>query len=313
MFSGFSTENLARASASRPKRTILIWATAMVLIVALFKDATTTEFTFFSNPESEKANQLIEDRLRGPQGVNDVVIVRYVDGTVESPQFRGYVLRLYDEVMGLGSGIVAGGINYYQTGDETLVSNQRNSTLIPLVMAGAFKEAEANISKVRHALESVPAPESAEVFMPGTASFSRDYTEFTQKDLEKGEAIAMPFAMLILAAVFGTLAAAVLPMVLAVGAIVIAVGMVSLIGQVFEMHVFVQNMITMIGLAVGIDYSLFVLSRYREERAKALNVIDAIATAGATGGRAVVFSGLTVVLAWLVCSSFPTAYGSAWA
>ena len=88
MFSGFSTENLARASASRPKRTILIWAaalfTAMVLIVALFKDATTTEFTFFSNPESEKANQLIEDRLRGPQGVNDVVIVRYADGTVES-------------------------------------------------------------------------------------------------------------------------------------------------------------------------------------------------------------------------------------
>lgn len=75
--------------------------------------------------------------------------------------------------------------------------------------------------------------------MTGTASFARDYTEFTQKDLMKGEAIAMPFAMLILAVVFGTLAAAVLPMVLAVGAIVIAVGMVALVGQVFEMNVFV--------------------------------------------------------------------------
>ena len=215
---------MARVSASHPKRTILVWAAAlfaaMLLIVVLFQDATTTEFTFFSNPESEKANQLIEDRLRGPQGVNDVVIVRYANGTVDSAELRRYVLSLHDTVMGLGSDIVAGGVNYYQSGDETLVSHQRNSTLIPLVMAGEFKEAEANTSKVRHALESVTASEGAEVFMTGTASFSRDYTEFTQKDLMKGEAIAMPFAMLILAVVFGTLAAAVLPMVLAVGAIV---------------------------------------------------------------------------------------------
>ena len=234
---------MARASARHPKRTILIWAaamfTAMLLIVGLFKDATTTEFTFFSNPESEKANQLIEERLRGPQGVNDVVIVRYANGTVDSPELQGYVLGLYDEIMGLGSEIVTGGVNYYQTGDETLVSNQRDSTLIPLVVAGEFKDAESNIGKVRHVMESVPAPSGAEVFMTGTASFARDYTEFTQKDLMKGEAIAMPFAMLILAVVFGTLAAAVLPMFLAVGAIVIAVGMVALVGQVFEMNVFV--------------------------------------------------------------------------
>ena len=69
--------------------------TAMPLIAILFKDATTTEFTFFSNPESEKTNQWIEERLLGPQGVHDVVIVRYANGNVESPQFEGYVLRLY--------------------------------------------------------------------------------------------------------------------------------------------------------------------------------------------------------------------------
>ena len=135
----------------------------MLLIVGLFKDATTTEFTFFSNPESEKANQLIEERLRGPQGVNDVVIVRYANGTVDSPELQGYVLGLYDEIMGLGSEIVTGGVNYYQTGDETLVSNQRDSTLIPLVVAGEFKDAESNIGKVRHVMESVPAPSGAEV------------------------------------------------------------------------------------------------------------------------------------------------------
>jgi len=174
---------------------------------------------------------LIEERLLGPQGVNDVVIVRYANGTVESPQFEGYLLSLYEEIMELGSDIVVGGINYYQTSAETLVSDQLNSTLIPLVMAGEFKEAKANISKVRQALASVTAPEGAEVFMTGTASFSRDYTQFTQKDLMKGEAVAMPFAMLILAVVFGTLFAAVLPMVLAVGAIVLGVGLVALVGS----------------------------------------------------------------------------------
>ena len=97
MSNRFSTENLARVSANNPKRTILVWVaalfTAMLLILLLFKDATTTEFTFFSNPESEKANQLIEERLRGPQGVNDVVIVRYVGETVESPKFEAYVAQ----------------------------------------------------------------------------------------------------------------------------------------------------------------------------------------------------------------------------
>ena len=72
-----------------------------------------------------------------------------------------------------------------------------------------------------------------------------------------------------------------------------------MLGQVFELHVFVQNMIPMIGLAVGIDYSLFALSRYREERAKGLNVVDAITAAGATAGRAMLVSGLTVILAFV--------------
>ena len=77
----------------------------------------------------------------------------------------------------------------------------------------------------------------------------------------------------------------------------LAVGLAAVVGTFFELSLFVTNIITMIGLAVGIDYSLFVLTRYREERSQGLDKVEAISKAGATASRAVVFSGMTVVLA----------------
>ena len=98
-------------------------------------------------------------------------------------------------------------------------------------------------------------------------------------------------------AALGTLIAALLPIALAAVSIVVALGASALMGQVFELSFLIQNMITMIGLAVGIDYSLFILNRYREERRKGLEKVDAIGRASATATRAVVFSGFTVVVA----------------
>lgn len=85
--------------------------------------------------------------------------------------------------------------------------------------------------------------------------------------------------------------------IMAIVSILLAVGISALVGTFFELSLFETNIITMIGLAVGIDYSLFVLSRYREERSQGFDKIDAVGRAGSTAGRAVVFSGMTVVLA----------------
>src|SRR5690606_12737411 len=71
------------------------------------------------------------------------------------------------------------------------------------------------------------------------------------------------------------------------------------VGQLWDFSFFVTNMIVMMGLAVGIDYSLFILSRYREERGKGFEKLDALSNAGSTAGRAVLFSGLTVIIALL--------------
>jgi RND superfamily putative drug exporter len=101
----------------------------------------------------------------------------------------------------------------------------------------------------------------------------------------------------ILVLVFGALVAAGIPLLLAVVSIVLAVGLTAVIGQAFALSFFVINMITMIGLAVGIDYTLFIVQRFREERFKGHPVCDAVARAGDSATRAVFFSGLTVVIA----------------
>src|SRR5206468_2436802 len=116
-----------------------------------------------------------------------------------------------------------------------------------------------------------------------------------QHDLETGESIGIPIALIVLVIVFGALLAAGVPLVLGILAIVGAVGLSALVGHISQLSFFITNVITMMGLAVGIDYSLFIVSRYREERAKGLAKEDAIAATGSTASRAVFFSGMTAV------------------
>ena len=120
---------------------------------------------------------------------------------------------------------------------------------------------------------------------------------FPTHDLEQGERFGIPVALIILLALFGTVIAALLPIGLAVVAIIVALSLAALIGQVFELNFFVTLMITMIGLAVGIDYSLFIISRYREEMQHGLDSLQAVERASETAGRTVLFSGVTVVIA----------------
>ena len=166
-------------------------------------------------------------------------------------------------------------------------------------MAGKFKEAESNIELVLEIVDEASEAGQIEVFITGEATFSQDFVDGNQADAESGEAFGVPIALIILAVVFGALAAAVLPVILAVVSIVVAFGAVLLIGQVIQVQAFAQNLITMIGLAVGIDYSLFIVSRFREERARGLAKLDAISAAGRTASRTVFFSGMTVVFAVL--------------
>ena len=133
--------------------------------------------------------------------------------------------------------------------------------------------------------------------MVGDASTAHDNNELAERDLRRGERIGLPVALIILVVLFGTIAAALMPIGLSIICIIVTLGITALIGQAFDLIFFVTLMIIMIGLAVGIDYSLVIISRYRDELARGLDKYAAIERAGATAGRTVLFSGLTVVIA----------------
>ena len=139
--------------------------------------------------------------------------------------------------------------------------------------------------------------DSFQYYFIGLESIEYSFAHIAEKDLVTGETIGISVALIILALVFGSVTSAIIPVILAVVAIFVSIGAVSIIGQLVDLNDFVPNIMTMMGLAVGIDYCLFILSRYREERANGFEKHDAIINSGSTAGRAVMFSGLTVVLA----------------
>ena len=276
----------------------MLFVVAVFLRATLFDDVITTKFEPTNSPESKVGDRLIEDRLTGPKGTNEVVIVESQTMTVDDPAFQQKVNAITTAIADMGPDIIRLEtlINYNQTKAEFLVSEDRQTTIIPFTMAGDFDDGSDHIEEVSDAVDGFKGDPGLKVLMVGQATVGLDFQEVSQEGLEKGEMFGAPIALIILILVLGALVAAVIPLIMAIVAIVLALGVASLVGQLFELSFFVENMIFMIGLAVGIDYSLFVVSRYREERARGLEKLDAIARAGGTANRTVVFSGMTVVV-----------------
>jgi RND superfamily putative drug exporter len=146
-----------------------------------------------------------------------------------------------------------------------------------------------------------------QVGVTGDHTANHDFGKQSQKDLETGElAFGLPAALIVLVLVFGALFAGLVPVLMAILSIIVALGLVALVSLGFTLSVFIVNMLTGMGLALGIDYSLFVVSRYREERGHGLAKEDAIARTGSTASRAVLFSGSTFVIALLGMFIVPT-------
>ena len=131
----------------------------------------------------------------------------------------------------------------------------------------------------------------------GNMSVERLFGEMADETFQKGEMIGIATALVIMLAVFGAVVAALIPVLLAIVAVLTAVGIIAIISMIRELNEFTVIVTTMVGLAVGIDYSLLIVQRFREERDRGLERYDAISTAGATASRTVLFSGVAVAIA----------------
>ncbi len=187
--------------------------------------------------------------------------------------------------------------SFYTTGNAAMVSADRHSTIVSVVMKGTLDEAIDRVPDYEAALLSAQKVGDYQVYSIGDATLSEEFGTIADEDLAKGEQIGIPVAIVILIVLLGALVAAGLPIVVGFISIFIALGLAALAGRATDLSFFVVNMIFMIGLAVGIDYALFIISRYREERARGLDKYAAIEVTGGTASKAVLFSGGTVVLA----------------
>jgi RND superfamily putative drug exporter len=298
-----STAGLARASSRHPWRTIAVWILCIVLAAVAstgLAGALTTDGSLLEG-DAVKGEQLLEERLRGPRPASETVIVRSDRYTVDDPAFRAVAEQTTEALLGL-DGVIASAANTYQVATTNpddaarMVSADRHTTIIPVTFAIDMHDAEKEADRYLDTLARNEA-DGIEVLSVGTVTVSKQFTETSEKDLRTGEGIGLLVALVILVVVFGALVAAGVPVVLALVSIFVAVGLTALLGQLMDLSFFVINMISMMGLAVGIDYSLFIVERYREERRRGATKHDAIAVAGGTASKAVLFSGMTVVLA----------------
>jgi putative drug exporter of the RND superfamily len=294
---GLSTDSLARAAALHPWRTVGLWIAVVVVsfgLVATFLggDTLTTEGEVTSQTDSKRAEDLIAAHFPSSpesagQATSEVVILSFESGAVEPARVRS----LAQDLRAAGAANV---VTSADEGEERLDSADGSATVL-LVGLGRNEDSLPDVVDAVKRLDESPGVEAA---MTGELTIDEDFSRLSEEDLQNGELFfGAPAALIVLLLVFGTVVAGVIPLVLAILSIVVALGLTAVVGQAFELSVFVTNMIFGMGLALGIDYSLFILSRFREERGQGRDKLDAIVTAGSTASRAVLFSGCAFVLA----------------
>ncbi|MBV8065028.1 MAG: MMPL family transporter, partial [Actinobacteria bacterium] len=291
------TERLARACAAKPRRTLAFWGIGVLValvLVATSLHGLTSNSNVIGSPDSTKAADAIARAFPNAPAAekHDVIVVSSTRYAARSPQFRRFLEQQAAKLTATGK-----------------VSGLRVAAVSPdghAVLVSVSIDSDSDAKQV----ESVVQKANGSGFSAGITGYrsaNYDFGRQSQKDLESGElSFGLPAALIVLVLVFGAVIAGLVPVMMAILSIIVALGLVALLSLAFSLSVFIVNMLTGMGLALGIDYSLFVVSRFREERTLGLEKLDAIAHAGATASRAVLFSGSTFVVALVGMFIVPT-------
>jgi uncharacterized membrane protein YdfJ with MMPL/SSD domain len=292
------TERLARHAALHPKRMVAVWAVIFVLSVAaialLLPSAITTDAHVTNNPESEQGYAALGRHSRTTEDfVNEVVVFRAPGKDArKDPDVRRAVEQLVASLEATGRTFRV--TSPYGSKDASFFSRDHDAAVLTIGMGRDPEDGIKDVIAVVERADDGPY----EATITGEYTADDDLLSLSNKDLKEGELFfGLPAALLVLLVVFGAVVASLVPLLLAIVAIVFALALVAIVGQVWEVSFFIVNMLTGMGLALGVDYSLFIVSRFREERARGVEKIDAIEATGQTASRAVLFSGTAFVIA----------------
>ncbi|MBW5423660.1 MMPL family transporter [Streptomyces sp. BG9H] len=296
-------ERIAELAIRRSRLVLVIAVVAVALMGALGAGAFGKLLGGgFDDPSSQssRARQVIDDRFGGE--TNLVLLVRAAGGRIDTPgaerSGRALVAELRKEQD------LDNVVSYWDTTSPDLRSKDGREALVLARVKGHDTEQQENAKGVIDAYAGTYG-DTLTVKAGGSAGVSHEMGPQTGKDLVLAESIAVPLVLLLLLVVFGTVVAALLPLAIALIAIVGVFAELYLVGSVTDVSIFAINLTTALGLGLGVDYALLMISRFREQLAAGVSVEDAVRTTMSTAGRTVAFSAATVAAALAALMVFP--------
>ncbi|WP_170842996.1 MMPL family transporter [Streptomyces oceani] len=248
--------------------------------------------------DSQRASELISDKFDSSSTESDLVVFDSDSLTVDDPAYRSAVeaalnaVRSGDHVLNVTSP--------YAEGAEQQIAGDRRTAFAAVGMDGSDSELQSQATTFQERVASAVQNHEIDAYFTGYAPISAASVAQGNEDLARAESIGLPLALLVLLVAFGTLVAAGLPLLLGIFGVVLAFGALGVASFFTDFDVFVQSVVSMVGIALGIDYSLFIVTRYREERTRSdgsrADDVAAIGRTMATAGKAVLFSGSTVLI-----------------
>ena len=285
------TVRMARWSAEHPWRAIALWVVFVAVCFVGGNMAGTRDATAQDDAigESGRAYVMIEDGKFADEPAVDNVLITARSGTLDRASARKAAtdaaakLRTVPGVAGVGDPIPA---------------RDGSALLVPITMTGDPDTAADRVEPLRSATAEVQAAHPGlRVEEVGGPSIEKALNDTLGKDFQKAEILSLPVTLLILVIAFGALIAAGVPVLLALSSVAAAMGLSTLASHLVPMGDATGSVILLIGMAVGVDYSLFYVRREREERARGRGHVDAVEIAAETSGHAVVVSGTAVIIA----------------
>ncbi len=254
--------------------------------------------------ESVRAEEVLEDSF-GEVQPNVVLVVTADDGDVDSGPTRAAAMDVTDFVAGFEHVDLA--VSYWSLGDPPpLRGADGDNALVMAHVEGTETEAIERADELVEAIEDADVGGSAvTVSAGGLAVVNAEVTHTIERDLLKAEMIAIPITLVLLVWVFGSIVAALLPLAVGVFSIFTTFAMLQLFAQFTDVSIFALNATTALGLGLAIDYSLFIVSRYREELSGGHEPGEAVVRTVRTAGRTILFSAVTVAIGLSAMLVFP--------
>jgi uncharacterized membrane protein YdfJ with MMPL/SSD domain len=288
---------MGRWSASHWKTATLGWLAFVVAALAIGNQIGTKQIdpNKSGNGESGHVQAVLADEWK--QSPQENVLVQSRHGSNRDASFRAAVNDVVNRLVNMKQ--VHDVQSPYVPGNEGQISKDGRSALVEFKVRGTdLKKAETHIVAIEDAVTAVGKQHpSVEVSQFGDASSDKEITDQLNKDFAKAGTLSLPITLAVLLVAFGALIAAGLPLLLGLTAVGGTIGLLSIPSRLVPMDQNVLVIVLLIGLAVGVDYSMFYLKREREERRSGKSERAALEAAAATSGRAVLISGLTVIIA----------------